>query len=197
MQKQKRPTSKKAYLTPLLIGIAMLIIVVGVLETSNVTHFFHAQKVTKVTAPTASASTKGVKSSNTPTKATTEATTTSTPPPVSDTPVKNNAANTNAQLVAPWGTFVNLHSASLDTALGSTCNTTPGATCQIIFTNGTTVKALASQAADAGGAVYWTNWTPNGKNIGLTPGTWHVSAKSTLGSQTQTAEDGTDLVISS
>lgn len=89
-------------------------------------------------------------------------------------------------LLAPWGTFANTYSANINTQMGSTCNTSPGATCQIIFTNGSISKALDTETTDAGGAVYWS-WTP--QEIGLTPGTWHILAKATLGSQIKTTNN--------
>jgi hypothetical protein len=45
---------------------------------------------------------------------------------------------------------------------------------------------LSAQTADSGGAAYW-DW--NLQQVGLTEGTWKVTAKATLGSQTKTADD--------
>lgn len=89
-------------------------------------------------------------------------------------------------LLAPWGTFANVYKTRPGDEMESTCNTTPGATCQIVFTNGSITKSLDAETTDAGGAVYWA-WTPAG--VGLTPGTWHITAKAILGTQTKTTSN--------
>lgn len=93
---------------------------------------------------------------------------------------------TGQTLLAPWGTAANIYSATMDEQMGSTCNTTPGATCQVIFVNGNITKNLSPETADAGGAIYWA-WRP--KDIGLIPGTWHMSLKAILGGQTRTTSN--------
>jgi cytoskeletal protein RodZ len=96
-----------------------------------------------------------------------------------------------ATLTAPQGNFVSNHHPNLDGSPApnteqSVCNTTPGASCQISFTKDGVTKTLPAQTTDSGGAAYW-RWKL--QDIGLTEGTWKVSAKATLGSQTQTADD--------
>ncbi|HEU4966018.1 MAG TPA: hypothetical protein VFT53_00870 [Candidatus Saccharimonadales bacterium] len=102
----------------------------------------------------------------------------------------NNSSSTappiTGSLTAPWGTFANVYNAKTTDQMQSTCNTTPGATCQIIFTNGSVAKSLEAEMTDAGGAVYWA-WTPQG--VGLTSGTWHITAKAVLGTQTKTTSN--------
>ncbi len=107
----------------------------------------------------------------------------------SDTPV---APETT--LIQPTGNFVSTHRFSLvsNPPIGSTCETTPKATCQVIFTNGGKTIELTPQTTDDGGAAYWT-WSP--KDIGLTIGTWKIRAKAQLGSQAKTADDALNLEV--
>jgi hypothetical protein len=96
-------------------------------------------------------------------------------------------------LAEPSGTFVNLYDASADTQMSSICNTTVGATCQVIFSKGNLSIALPARTVDSSGAASWA-WTPG--QIGLTSGHWHVTAKAALGSQTKTTDNGSlELVI--
>jgi hypothetical protein len=99
-------------------------------------------------------------------------------------------------LQKPEGNLVSAHQVSLSSnpTLASSCQTTPGATCQIIFTKEGVTKSLPQKTTDAGGGAYWT-WKP--KDVGLTEGSWSVQAKVTLGSQTDTFEDAQPLEVSS
>jgi cytoskeletal protein RodZ len=107
----------------------------------------------------------------------------------SDTPV-----TPETELLTPTGNFVSAHKFSLvsNPPIGSTCETTPKATCQITFTSGSKTVQLDRQTTDDGGASYWT-WKP--KDIGLTTGTWSVHAKAQIGSQSKTADDALNLEI--
>ena len=100
-----------------------------------------------------------------------------------------------ATLITPWGNFVSNHhpgeggSPSSET---STCNTTPGATCYIRFTNGTKTRNLGSKIANANGAVIW-NWDVNA--AGFSSGSWQVTAIATLNGQTKSANDSLALLV--
>lgn len=102
----------------------------------------------------------------------------------------------SAAPTTPTGNFVNTHQPSLTTQMFSSCVTTVGATCQVTFTNTSTgaVVPVSSQPqlVDSSGSAYWS-WTP--KQIGLTAGTWKITATATLNNQTQTASDATNLEI--
>jgi cytoskeletal protein RodZ len=105
---------------------------------------------------------------------------------------------TDATLLAPTASnFVSAHHVNMSTPIASVCNTTPGVTCQIIFTNSSngSIKKLSAQTTDRGGSAYWNNWTP--ASIGLTPGMWQIQAMATLGGQTKSANDATPLEVSS
>lgn len=103
---------------------------------------------------------------------------------------------TTAYVAPPTGTFVSNHHVSLSDSsqlsVQSDCTTTPGIACKITFANGSITKNLAAKTTDAGGAAYWS-W--NVKDLGLTVGSWQVSAIATVGSQTQTSIDATKLEI--
>lgn len=100
----------------------------------------------------------------------------------------------SAKLITPSGTFVSAHKqVPLSANLSSSCSTTPGATCEIFFSNGTTKKSLPSKVADGNGAAYWEVWTP--ASIGLTSGSWEVTAVASLGNQTQSARDALNLEV--
>lgn len=107
------------------------------------------------------------------------------------------AGDPNAVLLDPTGNFVSTHHISLSGASGtatlqSTCNTTPGATCQITFTKDGVVKSLPKQTTDRGGATYW-NWKL--QDIGLSEGSWQVTAIAALGSQSKNANDALALEV--
>jgi hypothetical protein len=105
--------------------------------------------------------------------------------------------SSNAQLIAPSGVFVSNHKPSLSGSSvyqqeQSVCNTTPGATCYIEFTQGTTTKRLVTQTVNSQGATYWT-WDIN--QAGLSQGSWAISAIATLNTQTMSAQDSTMLEV--
>lgn len=114
----------------------------------------------------------------------------------SQTNTTNNNTDPSADLKKPEGNFVNNHRPSLSdsSSMQSSCVTTPGATCQIIFTKDGVTKTLPAQKTDAGGGTYWT-WTL--QDIGLTAGTWKIQAKATLGSQIETTDDAVNLEVAS
>ncbi|HSW66042.1 MAG TPA: hypothetical protein VLI54_02805 [Bacillota bacterium] len=97
-------------------------------------------------------------------------------------------------LVAPSGNFVSSHKADLSSvpSLQSVCVTTPGASCYITFTQGSTTKSLATQTTDRGGAAYWT-WKL--QDIGITEGNWTITASATLNGETKTGTDALKLEV--
>jgi hypothetical protein len=102
-----------------------------------------------------------------------------------------------AILEAPSGTFVSNHHPNLSGSPApsqeqSVCNTTPGATCYIKFTNGSIVKTLAVETIDANGAAYWS-WDVN--KAGFTAGDWQITAVASLNGQTKTASDSLTLQV--
>lgn len=104
---------------------------------------------------------------------------------------------TSELLVAPTGNFVSNHHPNLSgspapNSMTSVCNTSPGASCQISFTSGGTTKSLPIQVTDAGGVTYWY-WKL--QDIGLTSGTWKISATSSMNGSSQSSIDSMSLVV--
>jgi len=163
------------------------------LEYTNVTHFFHKEPAVFKPTPTTGGGSvnnqKGMPQGNS------QQTSTNTPSSSVTDPKGND--QTSATLLAPSGNFVSNHTPGqngtplLET---SVCNTTPGAKCQIFFTNGNKTFSLAAQTTDLGGSTYWNGWTPQG--IGLTPGTWQVAATAMLSNQSKSTTDTRELVVS-
>jgi hypothetical protein len=105
---------------------------------------------------------------------------------------KHSSGDSNLALTKPWGTFVNIYHAEMDDQMLSTCNTTVGATCEIIFTSGSTSISLPVEKTDKGGAVYWS-WKP--KDYDFYKGLWSIKVIARLGDQTKTSTDAQSLEI--
>ena len=99
----------------------------------------------------------------------------------------------STQPIDPTGDFVSSHSITLTGTELSACTTTAGVQCQITFTLGDTTKSLASQITNDNGSTSWS-WTPQG--IGLTPGSWRITAVATNGNKTASSADVNQLVVS-
>jgi len=171
----------------------VLIFTVAVLEYANVTHFFHKEPVVFKPTPTTGGgsanSQKGIPQSN---NQQANANTSSS----SATDSKSND-QISTTLLAPSGNFVSNHTPGqngtplLET---SVCNTTPGAKCQIFFTDGNKTLSLTAQTTDLGGSTYWNGWTS--QSIGLTPGSWQITATATANNQSKSTTDTRELVVS-
>jgi len=186
-------TQKKSgtYRRPVIITASILVIVgiFVVLEFTNVTHFIY-KKASTSTQTTANSPSKGETATDTSNQSSGNQSAQNQGTVTGD---NKTTPSISATLITPTGTFVSNHHPS-DTSQTETsvCNTTTGATCQIVLTQGDLVKSLAAQTTDRGGVAYWT-WTP--KEVGLSSGNWSVQAKATLGSQVKTADDAINLVI--
>lgn len=107
---------------------------------------------------------------------------------------KDNSSETSANLIAPLGDFVSAHHVAINSRITSVCNTSSGATCKIVFTQGDITISLQPETTDRGGSAYWNEWAP--KSIGLKPGTWQIKAVATLNGQTKATSDAMPLEIS-
>ncbi|MGZ6005515.1 MAG: hypothetical protein ACXWLH_05215 [Candidatus Saccharimonadales bacterium] len=179
--KQKNSSSRARfwwYFGGVLILVAIILLIT---ELTNTTHIFHKQPAV---AETGNSNTKGVPESSSSQSTSNDGTSgqdqTGQP---GDT---KHQGTTSVALIAPWGEFANTYQANANTQMVSTCNTTPGATCQILFTKGGVTKSLDTQTTDRGGAVRWS-WKPS--QPGLTTGTWHIIAKAVFGSQSKTTSN--------
>jgi hypothetical protein len=102
------------------------------------------------------------------------------------------------QPAAPTGDFVSDHHPNLGGSPApntetSSCTTTVGVECQIRFTMNGVTKELPVQTTDGDGSTLWSNWTL--QSIGLTQGSWQVTAVAINGSNEVTAQDPLQLVV--
>lgn len=192
--KQNKNFFKKPWVLIALI-ILVAAVIFGVLQLTHMTHFFAKQGTPNTTyypgphTPTGGQNTKG-EVNNVPSVVQSNP----NPKGFQNTPSPGSSTS-NAVLITPTGDFVNSHHVTQSSSMLSDCNTTEGATCQIIFTNassGATVP-LNSQTTDSNGAVYWY-WTP--KQVGLTPGTYKITATATLNGQSKSASDAMNIEVS-
>lgn len=193
-QKVQSKKSKKVYL---IIAVAAVIIIGGVVaflmhrsSENKKKHIHTASQLTK--GETGSSTSGGNTNNSNSSDASNLGSQTS-----DDKNDTGSQTGSTAKLIAPTGTFVSNHHPNLGGSPApneeqSTCNTTPGATCQISFSNNGVTKTLPPQTADSGGATYWT-WTL--QDIGLTQGSWHIQAIATLNGSTLTATDAMTLEV--
>lgn len=175
--------------------LAVAILFLAVLEFTNTTHLLHKQKVPAI-IPASNVLNKSLSASSSAPPAAASAT--SSPIASSNkTPSLTGGSSQNVNLLAPYGNFVSNHhpgdNSSLDEV--SVCNTTPGASCYIKFTNpgsGETTR-LASQTADSNGSTIW-KWNV-GKDAHLSSGEWQVTATASLNDQIKSTDDQIKLEI--
>ena len=173
-------------------AVLLLICLVGVLWLTNVIPIFHKAKPAQTTSGPV---TKGESQQTGSSQANN-----SSKSNITGTTKSNNSINTNsnAVLLPPTGDFVSDHHPNLSgspapNTMSSVCTTTPDATCTIVFTKSGVTKYLAGETTDSNGSAYWY-WKL--QDIGLTAGSWQIQATATLNSQTKTASDAMDLVVS-
>ena len=109
----------------------------------------------------------------------------------------SSAPNSAVAPASPVGTFVSNHHPNLDgspapNVENSTCSTTPGVKCQIRFYRNGVTKSLPVQQTSQNGN---TSWTWKLQDIGLTQGTWSVTAVAINGDKTASSQDATKLVV--
>ena len=168
--------------------IVLVIIAISLLYMTNKLPFLHRrQSSSPATHTTANSSTKG------------EPTNTSSSSSSTPDSTKYNSQSASGPLVAPTGDFVSHHNASLSDSppgsatITSTCTTTPGAMCQIVFTQGATTLSLPFEATDAGGTAYWNNWKLS--DYGFSAGSWTITAVAKSGDQTKSTSDALHLEV--
>jgi hypothetical protein len=202
--RKKQPSKRKKI--ALLIGIPLIAValLITILEATNTTHLFHEKVATPGVIPSTSTKQvsepskdkgRAVPSSDSPA-------TPATPggaPKEGDTPAAPTAPS-GAAPTAPYGNFVSNHSPNLSgtpapSTIESVCNTTPGATCRLEFTNTAgVVKNLAPQTTDGTGATYWS-WDVN--KAGFTAGIWKIKAIAEKNGQATTSTSSQDLEVKS
>lgn len=93
----------------------------------------------------------------------------------------------------PKGNFVSSHNPpSSGTNIESVCVTSAGASCEIIFSRNGVTKSLNSQPVDNNGA---TTWIWNTSQLGLTTGSWEITAKATYNGKSAETQDPLNLEV--
>ncbi len=180
---------KRSYLPFIIATIVLLLIVLGLFfyETNRLP-FWHRTTKSVVTHTAANNDAKGEPTSTGPGDQ---------PNGGQPSDIKDGDSGASETLIAPLSTstFVSAHhNVKVADTLSSTCTTTPGATCEIVFTkDGASPQSLPAETTDAGGTAYWNSWRP--QDHGLTPGTWTVTAVAKLNTQTLSTEDASKLEI--
>lgn len=194
--KQKSSRRRLLWCLPALVGLGLVVMLV--LELTNTTYIFHKRPAyvtipSKATNTTAAATPNSSSSKSTTTTSTSSA---STPAPASvDKTYSQPTASPTTLVLGTAQTFVSNHKPGQDgasTAEQSACNTTPGATCYIQFTQGDLTRSLETKTADNNGTVIW-NWDTKGANF--SSGSWQITAVAALGGQTKSAHDQLALEI--
>ena len=170
--------------------IIITIILFLIISTVAIMFIYKANQPTKTINNSSTDSSTPTNSGNTDTNGST-----STSP---DTSTTTPAIDSSITPREPTGTFVSNHSPNISGSPApniesSTCTTTPGASCTIQFTNGDIIKSLDVKTTDSNGNATWDSWTLS--EIGLTQGSWVISAIATNGSKTATATDATTLSV--
>jgi cytoskeletal protein RodZ len=188
----KKLSQKRSKWMILLGVLLVLVCAVGVLQLTHAIHLLGNPQPKDLTGTTASEETKGEPKASKakPNSDSAQSTSSATIDGTKDTGTPRAAA---VALDTPSGNFVSSHHVAATDSVTSACNTNPGATCTLTFTNGSTIKSLPTKSADAGGAAYW-NWTP--QSIGLSTGTWQIKATASQSGQQQSANDALSLEVS-
>ena len=124
-------------------------------------------------------------------------TTESTTPKQADNTNTSTPVASKTELEAPSGIFVSNHHPNLDgnpapNSLNSTCKTSSGATCEIQFTKDGVTKTLGPNLAGSDGYISW-DWKL--QDLGLTQGTWTITAVSRLAGQVKSTTDSINLEV--
>lgn len=207
---KRTKTSSQGSAKVVYILISIVVLVVAVLVFLVATHrvsWFQNRVATSGTIPAVhenkNTSQSQTKSNHTSQQSSTNPTNGSGQSSASQSSTSTTTSNVSAQKspnsgpapIVPYGDFVSNHNPSLSGNLSneeSVCNTTPGATCYIEFTQGGIIKKLPVETADSNGTVYWS-WNVN--TSGFTTGKWQITAVATMNGQSVSANDELDLNV--
>lgn len=189
MKHQASRSNHRALITVLV----LIVLLVGAVVLIKYTH--------KSPVATSSLTTSDTSS---PTTSPTTTASTSSSGGTSGTGSSTSASSTTAPLpVSPNGSFVSSYQVGVDQEEQSTCNTTVGATCTIVFTSGDVTKSLtptvvttSDSAKDDNSGASFASWTWQPSTIGLTPGSWTVTATATLNGQSLSTKSNQLLEVS-
>jgi hypothetical protein len=173
----------------LVLAVVIVLAVILILEITDTTHFFHKAKVPPV-IPIADNNISGTQQ---PSKSSSDDEETGSSS--KDKGSSNSTKNSGLPLYEPYGVFVSNHTPGQNgapTVINSTCNTTPGASCYIEFTQNEVTTKLPSKTTNGDGAATWV-WDI--KDANLTTGKWKITAVATLNNESKTSEDPIPLTI--
>ncbi len=178
----------------LFFAVGGAVLIATVITFLAITHTDNIIGTKKSNTKTASQATKGEPANGSTTGSQSSGSTTTT---TDDKQNTTTDASDNTPATQPSGNFVSNYAPSLSATgakeqIQSVCNTTPGAACTISFTNGTTTKSLEKRVTDKGGSVYWT-WAL--KDIGLSTGSWKITATAELNNQKTVTTDTLPLEV--
>lgn len=194
MKINKLPKSIIFISSALILGV----IVLALLELTDTTHLLHKKNVqTFDQTPTSGGAGSNINKGEPANKNETSNSSNSSSSTQPGDNKNSVGTSNNVSLLTPSGDFVSNHHPNLSGSpapnlMSSVCTTTPGATCTIIFTKDGVQKSLPAQTTDRGGSAYW-NWRL--QDIGITSGSWKITAKATLNDQTKTADDALNLEV--
>jgi hypothetical protein len=171
-----------------LILVALLVVLIAIAGYVTYSHYHKSGNIipSKTSGSTAKPSSKSSSTSSSSTTASQPSSAKSSPPP---------APASGAGPIQPTGPFVSNNTPGQNgapTTEVSVCNTTPGASCYIEFTNGGITKKLTSQTTDSNGAAGWS-WDI--KDAGLTSGSWKITAIASYNGQSSSASDPVNLEV--
>jgi hypothetical protein len=196
MQKNNfsRNKSKYTFGKWIVLLIVLLVAVMATLELTNTTHIFHRQRIPAVISVTNTKTKNNNSNKNTITtnSGTSQATTT----PTKVTSSAGETTSSSQPLESPYGSFVSNHypgqnGSNLDEV--SVCNTTPGASCYIKFSNGSITTQLPTQVTNNAGVTSWT-WNI-GSDAHLTSGQWQITAVASLNGQFLYTNDPMMMIV--
>jgi len=181
------------YLKISIATLAVIVIAVLVLGLTNTINIFHKQKVVSV-IKTSHNTTPSLKAAPANPSSTAVNTGSATTKSTADSAGSSTSSNSSS-LIAPYGDFVSNHHPSSTTSYNevSVCNTTPGASCYIEFTNGQTVKQLPAQTVDGDGATSWS-WNVF-SDAHLTSGSWLITAVASINNSIKSTNDQLELIV--
>lgn len=184
---------------PIAIGVVLLlVIIVGILELTNTTYFFHDKEAISSTIPADSPDSTPSSDDSTDSASDTPAPSAASPTTSANTSKTPGTTPNSGPPQTPTGNFVSNHQPSLgnkdggSSALESLCVTSPGATCKIIFTRNGVTKTLEEKSVGSDGFVLWT-WDVN--QAGFVEGSWEITAISTLNGVTSTSKDPLNMEV--
>jgi len=160
--------------------------------------YVHKKPTPDGAVSTASQNTKGEASSNgSSADKTSDTKTGASTEPGDEKSNSDTATSSTEPPLTPAGNFISNHHPNLSgspapNTISSVCTTSPGASCVISFTKDGATKSLEAQTTDRGGATYW-NWKL--QDIGLTSGSWKVTATASLNDKKVSSEDAMNLEI--